>query len=191
MNEMQSAFLNYGPYSSSSNPDIYSFSGNSYSINLKSNEISAEELSRYRSLRINVSGTMVKNNSLCCYWNTIIWGSIFLFPLFFICCDWWKRIVNRIFEVNVEGYEGVARMILNSRAEDVYIMVQDNLFNAVKAQILIRALERSAVRNLVFTNLAVGFNAEGHNYSDFEVYMKQIKGMHMKSDISWANNFVM
>lgn len=33
--EMQTAFLNFGPYASSTNPDIYSFSGNSFSLGLK------------------------------------------------------------------------------------------------------------------------------------------------------------
>jgi|688.fasta_scaffold241014_1 hypothetical protein len=33
--DMHSVFLNYAPYASSKNPDIYSFSGNSYSLSLK------------------------------------------------------------------------------------------------------------------------------------------------------------
>lgn len=91
--------------------------------------MSAEELAKFRSLRINITGTMVKTNNMCCFWNTIIFGSIFLFPLFFICCDWWKRIVNKIFAVEMQGYEAIAEILRNSRAEDVYVMVQDNLFD--------------------------------------------------------------
>jgi hypothetical protein len=33
--DMQMGFLNYGPAASSSNPDIYSFSGNAYSLQVK------------------------------------------------------------------------------------------------------------------------------------------------------------
>lgn len=50
-------------------------------------------------------------------------------------------------------------MIKNSRAEDVYVMIQDNQFNSPKAQILISALERSSVKNFVFNNVAIGFNS--------------------------------
>lgn len=39
--DMQTSFLNYGPYASGTNSDIYSFSGNSYSLNLKAKELSA------------------------------------------------------------------------------------------------------------------------------------------------------
>lgn len=137
---MQTSFLNYGPSISGTNADIYTFSGNSYSLSLKAKEMSAEELAKYRSLRINITGTMIKTNNMCCFWQTIIWGSIFLFPLFFICCDWWKKIVNKIYLVENSGYEGIAQLIINSRAEDVYLMVQDNLFSSSKAEILIKAL---------------------------------------------------
>ena len=117
-------------------------------------------------------------------------GSIFLFPLFFICCDWWKKIINKLYSVEMSGYEGAAQLILNSRADDVYLMVQDNLFNESKAQVLIKALERSAVRNFVFNNVAVGFNSDGYNFSDFDIYMRPIKSLGMRSDISWASKFV-
>lgn len=33
--DMQTAFLNFGPYASNTNADIYSFSGNAFSLNLK------------------------------------------------------------------------------------------------------------------------------------------------------------
>lgn len=90
----------------------------------------------------------------------------------------------------MSGYEGAAQIILNSRADDVYLMVQDNLFNESKSQVLIKALERSAVRNFVFNNVAVGFNSDGSNFSDFDIYMRPIKSLGMRSDISWASKFV-
>jgi hypothetical protein len=46
-------------------------------------------------------------------------------------------------------------------------MVQDNLFDQFKAQILISALRVGNVKNFVFNNVAMGFNAQGNNYSDF------------------------
>lgn len=152
--------------------------------------MSGEELAKYRSLRINITGTMIKTNNICCFWNTVIWGSIFLFPLFFICCDWWKKIVNKLYSVEMQGYEAVAQIIVNSRAEDAYLMVQDNLFNESKARVLIKALERSGVRNFVFNNVAVGFNAEANNFSDFDTYIRPIKSLQIRSDISCATKFL-
>lgn len=46
-------------------------------------------------------------------------------------------------------------------------MVQDNLFDQLKAQTLITMLRMSNVKNFVFNNVAMGFNAQGNNYSDF------------------------
>lgn len=122
-----------------------------------------------------MTGTMIKTNDLCCFWNTIIWGSIFLFPLFFICCDWWKRRVNKLYTVEHAGYDGISELIQNSRADDVYIMVQDNLFDQNKAESIKNALKRSNVKNFVFNNVALGFDAQGNNYSHFDKYMRPIK----------------
>lgn len=147
-------------------------------------------MSKYKSIRINITGNVIKNANVCCFWNTVIWGSIFLFPLFFICCDWWKKAVNRLFSVDVAGYDGVADILRMSGAHELYLMVQDNMLDANKANIIYKALERSNVRNFVFNNIAVGFNTENNNYSNFDTYMRPIKELRMNSDISWGNKFV-
>lgn len=45
--------------------------------------MSAEELSKYRQLRLNVTVTMIKINNTCCFWNQIISG-IFLFQVLYL-----------------------------------------------------------------------------------------------------------
>lgn len=66
---------------------------------MKAQDADLDSLSKYKSLRINLTGNIIKANSLCCFWGTIILGSIFIFPLFFICCDWWKKKVNKAYQV--------------------------------------------------------------------------------------------
>jgi hypothetical protein len=43
---------------------------------------------------ITVTGTLVKEASVGCMTATIVCGSIFIFPLCFMCCGWWKRTVS-------------------------------------------------------------------------------------------------
>lgn len=190
MNETQANYLNFSSGMKSSNPDAFIFSGNSYSLKVKSQEMNAESLQKYTSLRINVSGTLTKGNDVCCLWATIIVGSILLFPLFFICCDWWKRRINKNFKVEDEGYEAIINLVHNSSVDEFYLMVQDNTFNKMKAEALCDALSRSKIKNFSFTNMALGFDCEGSNFSDFDQYMRPFKSLPMRSDISWGTKVV-
>lgn len=54
-------------------------------------------------------------------------------------------------------------------------MVQDNFFDQNKAETIKNALKRSSVKNFVFNNVALGFDAQNRNYSDFDKYMRTIK----------------
>ena len=87
-------------------------------------------------IRVNLTGTLIKGNNICCFWWTVILGSIFLFPLFLICTNWWKRKVNRIYNVENSGYDALFNLIKNSSADELYLMVQDNYFNRSKAESL-------------------------------------------------------
>lgn len=70
-----------------------------------------------KSLRINMTGSILHTFNMCWWVTTIILGSIFLFPLFFICCDWWKRKTFQTFTTDPAGYEGVAKLIKFSGAQ--------------------------------------------------------------------------
>lgn len=91
-------FLHFIPYSNHSNSEVFFFSGNSYSLKSRVKELE-ENFFKYKSLRINITGTQVKNADPCCFWSTIVLGSIFIFPLFFICCDWWKKRTGMLFNI--------------------------------------------------------------------------------------------
>ena len=94
-----SNFLNFSPYASSTNSEVFCFNGNAYSFKTQVSELNKEDISKLKSLRINITGTQVKNMDTCCLYSTIISGSILVFPLFFFCCDWWKRKVNVLYNV--------------------------------------------------------------------------------------------
>ena len=113
---------------------------------------------KYKSLKIHLIGLPTKGYNQCCFWTTIFFGRILIFPLTFICCDWWKKLVQKSFAVDVSGYEAMAELLKKSRADDVYLMVQDNFFNEYKAKIIISALRDSSVKNFVFSNTAMEFN---------------------------------
>lgn len=73
----------------------------------------------------------------CCLYSTIISGSILVFPLFFFCCDWWKRKVNVLYNVENQGYDALTELIKVCEAEELYLMIQDNFFNRSKAEVII------------------------------------------------------
>ena len=54
---------------------------------------------------------------------------------------------------------------MNSKAQEIYLVVQDHYFDSHKAQILISALSRSRVDNFTYMNAASGFNMKGDNFS--------------------------
>lgn len=99
-------------------PTALCLSGNAYTVKMKGDEVATQGSQKdIKSLRINMSGSILQTFNLCCWITTIIFGSIFLFPLFFICCDWWKRKTFQTFTTDPAGYEGVAKLIQFSGAQ--------------------------------------------------------------------------
>jgi hypothetical protein len=86
-------------------------------MNAKGDEIARNGTKdQVKSLRVNINGSVIQSFNMCCWITTIIFGSIFVFPLFFICCDWWKRRTFQTFSIDPSGYEGIAQMIQYSGA---------------------------------------------------------------------------
>ena len=191
INDMQTNFLNFSDSMVTSNPECYVFSGNSYSLKKKADEMTAEKMQAYTSIRVNLTGTLVKGNNMCCCWWTIIVGSILIFPLFFMCCNWWKKKINWAYNVENSGYDALLCLIKNSSADELYLMVQDNFFNRSKAEALQEVIQHSKIRNLVFNNTAMGYDADGSNYSDFDQYMRPLKSSVLRSDITWSSKVVL
>ncbi len=142
------------------------------------------------SLRIDIAGTILQTFNMCCWITTIICGSVLLIPLFFFCCDWWKRKTLQTLIVDLVGYAGVAKMIQYTGATQVYLTVQDNYFSQAKAQILIQAISKAKIQNFTFINTVEGFDALENNYSEFDKYMRPILQYVKHAEISWARKVV-
>lgn len=155
------------------------------------NALTQPELDKIKSLRINITGSQIKNVDSCCFYTTIVAGGIVVFPLFFLCCDWWKRKVNKLYNVDNQGYDALTELIRKCQAYELYLMVEDNFFNRSKAEVIIESLQGSSVRNFVFSNVAGGFDADNRNYSSFTQYMRPIKSSLIRSDVSWGSKAVL
>lgn len=77
--------------------------------------------------------------------STFVLGSIFILPLFFICCDWWKRKTNTLYIVENEGYDAVIELVKKSKAVELYLTIQDNFFNRSKVEVILDMLSKSSI----------------------------------------------
>ena len=57
-----------------------------------------------KDINVTLHGKQVENPGTLCLICTIIWGSILIFPLFFMCCTWWKKMVYPAVVVPVSSY---------------------------------------------------------------------------------------
>jgi hypothetical protein len=65
---------------------------------------------------------------MCCQLTTIIAGSFCIFPLCFMCCNWWKKCVNPAYEVPIRTYQKLAAVLLNPNIKSVTLYVTDSTF---------------------------------------------------------------
>lgn len=89
------------------------------------------------SAKFMIYGAKSRPSNNLCYCLTYILGSILIFPLFFVCCMWWKGIVYPTYELTADAYHAVARFIAKTPTlSTLDLTVVDNAFNAQKAAIL-------------------------------------------------------
>jgi hypothetical protein len=67
---------------------------------------------------------------------TILFACL-IFPIFFMCCDWWKKIVSPFYEISFQTYQTLARIInQNSTINYLNLTVVDNALDAQKINLL-------------------------------------------------------
>jgi hypothetical protein len=82
-------------------------------------------------LNLNIVGNKLKATNNCCYNITFMLGICLIFPLFFMCCMWWKRIVNPLYELSVSAYQNMANLIGKApNLNNLTLTIVDNAFNA-------------------------------------------------------------
>ena len=85
---------------------------------------------------ISVTGTEIQAMSMASYLCTIIWASIIILPIFFLCMDWWKRCTFPAYTIASNVYMGLTRIFRGSNIKNVTLTVNDNTFDQAKARIL-------------------------------------------------------
>jgi hypothetical protein len=60
---------------------------------------------------ITVVGTKTSTGSDMCFCVTILLASFIIFPLFFMCCMWWKKIVFPKYEMNGDFYRALGNFL--------------------------------------------------------------------------------
>lgn len=101
--------------------------------------------------KLNVAGTKASTTSFCCMMMTFMLGSFFIFPLFFMCCSWWKSIVFPKYEVSLEFYKAVGRFLRTcTTCVSLSVVVVDSAFDQAKARALYQSLEGTQLKNFTF-----------------------------------------
>jgi hypothetical protein len=79
---------------------------------------------------ITIVGNKVKSGSSLCFCLTSLFSCL-IFPIFFMCCLWWKKIVFPAYEINEYTYRNLAKIVnMNSGVISLNLTVVDNAFNA-------------------------------------------------------------
>ena len=92
---------------------------------------------------------------------TIIWGSIVIFPLFFMCCDWWKKCTYAAYEIPERTYSSLSRLLRGSSIRNVTLNVTDNTFDGQKANTLYEIISSSQLNGFTFRNMAGPYDFNG------------------------------
>lgn len=108
---------------------------------------------------ITVVGVKTSPGSRCCALMTALLGACLIFPLFFMCCIWWKKIVHPLYSLAPEFYRAIGTFLARERhCRMLNLTVYDNSFNAQKARILYESLAGSSLTGFSFTNGVLACN---------------------------------
>ena len=130
----------------------YMFSGPAPQLQTRMETLTNSELQTTRDANITLIGTQVQGMGTCCFVCTIIWGSILIIPLFFMCCDWWQRMVYPAYDVPLVGYTCINSLFRFRAVQHLSLSVIDNTFDATKAGALYSVIQNSGLRSFSFVN---------------------------------------
>ena len=85
--------------------------------------------SNITSLDLTIVGTKVDAGSGACVCLTMVFACL-IFPLFFMCCGWWKRIAHPKYEVDVRTYQAVINGVSSVQTiNNLNLTVVDSAFD--------------------------------------------------------------
>lgn len=151
----------------------------------QSNELTIQQAN------ITLVGTKTKPGNTCCYVLTVIFGSLLIFPLCFLCCIWWRKIVFPTYELSQDAYQAFGNFL--SRAQNITNLsfsVVYNAFGSQKAKILHEAVARSRLKAFTFVNRSLNCNGQYNQADDFKTNMAGIKSLSISTNIRWGDTVV-
>ena len=119
-----------------------------------------------------VIGMQIKSMKIIGLVCTIIWGSIFIIPLIFLCMDWWKKCIYAAFTVPVSTYIKLDKIFNAPNINNITLSVTDNTFNEEKAMIIYNLIAESRIKGFTFVNYAGMYDYNDREYSDFKKNMR-------------------
>lgn len=173
-------------------PASFYFAGNSLSIQSRVEAMPEDELNQIVDANLTITGMEIKPYSCWGYICTIIWGSILIFPIFFICCAWWQRCVYPAYDIPYSVYESLGKLFRGGSLRNVTLNITDNTFDQAKAQLLYNFISSSKISGFTLINSAGPYNFKGNEYSNFLANMQPIKNLPLvMSDLRWSDNIYM
>lgn len=103
-------------------------------------------------------GSQIQAMNTCSLMCTIIWGSLLIFPLCFMCMDWWKRCTYAAFQIDINLYLALTKLLKAPNIRNLTLTVTDNNFNNAKARVLFNGLTESRVKGFTFVNAAGNYD---------------------------------
>ena len=137
---------------------------------------------------ITVIGNKTSAYNACCYCFTMFFASLLIFPLCFMCCMWWKKIVYPKYEVNIEFYRAVGRFLRSTNTvTHLTLNICDNAFDAAKARALYESLEGTSLQQFTLSNKALACNYQSDEADSFLQNVTPIKGLNMTANMTWGD----
>ena len=170
--------------------NVFMFNGNAIGLQTRLESLTPAETSTVREATINCTGTQLTEMNTLCLVCTILWGSFLIFPLCFMCCDWWMSLTYPAFDVPENTYRALAYLLNGTPIQTLVLCVTDNRLNKQKCQVLYELLSRSHLKGFTFINMAMNFDFEANEYSNFVENMRPIKQLPISSEIKWGRHIV-
>lgn len=137
---------------------------------------------------ITIVGNKTKPGNIGCAISTLMVGVFCCFPLCFMCCMWWKKIVAAFYELTLEAYRDIGVFLeRNQSATNLNLTVADNAFNAEKARVLYESLSRSRLTGFTFVNVALACNNRGNEADDFLSNIVPLKSLNIAMSLKWGD----
>jgi hypothetical protein len=117
--------------------------------------------------KLHIVGSKASTSNGCCMTLTFMFACL-IFPLFCMCCGWWKKIVYPQYEMNIEFYKSIGRFLrFCTTCTALTVTVVDNAFDKKRARALFESIQGTQLTSFTFENKAVAINYNDNEASDF------------------------